>query len=83
MYYLIMTQRTESFTLEVLPPHLDYLATLRESGCLKLSGGFTDKSGGAYLISCDSRAEAERIAQEDPLISSGASTALVREWDAK
>ena len=82
-YYLIITARTENFTLEVLPAHFEYLAKLREAGTLKLSGPFPDKTGGAYLVTCENSAAAEEVAASDPLISSGASRAMIREWDAK
>lgn len=82
-YYLIVTLRTENFTTDILPAHFEYLEKLREAEILKLSGPFTDKTGGAYLVTCENAAAAEKVAALDPLISSGASAATVREWAAK
>lgn len=83
--FLLITTRTSNFNPDVLPAHFAYLNELRGAGKLELSGGFTDATGGAYLIQVESMAEAEAIAHGDPLISSGASTIAVKhkQWLAK
>ena len=45
-----------------------------------MTGGFSDKSGGAYLLNVDSLAEAHAIADADPLTTYGSSTITVYEW---
>ena len=46
-------------------------------------GGFTDKSGGAYVFMADNFNEAKAIADTDPVFTSGSSTLTLREWNAK
>ena len=78
--FLVLTRRTERFDPAVLPAHNAFLAELRQSGRLLDAGGFTDKSGGAYLIGADSMDEAQAMAHKDPLHTKGASELTLREW---
>lgn len=79
--YLIITTRTPRFNPAHLTGHFAHLDQLKAKGQLELSGPFTDDTGGAYLIQAASRAEADRIANADPVIASGSSTATVKEWN--
>jgi uncharacterized protein len=63
-----------------LPAHLAYLQALKARGALVLSGPFADRTGGMVLISAASRAEAEAIAQADPLVSNRVDSYELREW---
>ena len=63
-----------------LPAHLDYLQELKARGALLLSGPFADRTGGLVLIEAGSRAEAEAIAQADPLVSNNVDSYELREW---
>ena len=63
-----------------LPAHLVYLQELKARGALVLSGPFADRTGGMVLISAASRAEAEAIAQADPLVANRVDTYELREW---
>ena len=83
MRYLIMAMRTAEFPQSVVEPHKAYLAELRAKGLLELAGPFTDKSGGAYVISADDLEAARAIAFKDPIHTTGASVLTVYEWDAK
>ena len=78
--YLVVTQRTPDFRPEVVAPHYAFLASLRDKGVLLDAGGFVDKTGGAYVVSASSQAQAEAIASLDPLHTWGASKLVVREW---
>ena len=63
-----------------LPAHMAYLQELKARGALLLSGPFTDRTGGMLLVSAASRAEAEAIAQADPLVANRVDTYELREW---
>jgi uncharacterized protein YciI len=81
--YLILTLRTEQFDPAVIEPHYAHLDKLRERGVLELSGSFTDKSGGAYLVRAQNLDEARAIAHSDPVHASGSSKITVYEWNVK
>ena len=80
--YLILALRTPRFDPGVIAPHHEHLARLREQGQLELSGPFTDRSGGAYLVRAADFDAARAIACSDPLHASGASQLTVYEWNA-
>ena len=56
--YLVMAMRRPDFDPAMVQPHVDFLQGLRTGGRLELSGGFSDKSGGAYLMRAQSMDEA-------------------------
>jgi uncharacterized protein YciI len=64
----------------VVPLHLAYLERLRGEGRVELSGGFSDKSGGAYLLHAADLAEATALVHQDPAHASGGWDITVREW---
>jgi uncharacterized protein YciI len=79
--YLVMAMRKPTFSDDVIAPHLAFLDELRNAGQLEMTGGFSDKSGGAYVLTVDSLEEAQAIACRDPLASYGSSTLTVYEWN--
>ena len=81
--YLLLTTRTAQFNPEDLPGHYEHLESLKQRGQLELSGPFSDKTGGAYLIQATSWEEAVAIGNADPLIKGGSSTVVVKEWLTK
>lgn len=81
--YLVMAMRKPRFSEEVVAPHLAYLDGLRLAGKLEMTGGFSDKSGGAYVLNVESLVEAQHIAADDPLATSDSSTLTVYEWNAR
>jgi uncharacterized protein YciI len=80
--YLVLALRTPGFDPAVIAPHHAHLARLREQGLLELSGPFTDRSGGAYLLRAPDLVAAQAIADADPLHVLGASELRVWEWIA-
>ena len=79
--YLVLAMRRPGFDEAVVAPHLAFLDELRARGQLALTGGFADRSGGAYLLrGIASVEEARRIAESDPLAVHGASDVVVHEW---
>jgi len=81
--YRVLVMRQPGFDPALLPGHAAFLADLRAQGLLEMSGGFDDRSGGAYLLrGVADLAAAEAIAAADPLVVHGASTARVHGWRA-
>lgn len=82
--YLVMAMRLPGFTDAAVQPHRDFLDALRAQGRLQLTGGFSDGSGGAYVLcNVDSLADAQAIVATDPLLSMQASALTVHEWNIR
>lgn len=81
--YLVMAMRKPDFSDEVIVPHLDFLDTLRAQGKLEMTGGFSDRSGGAYVLRAASMEEAQVLVAADPLVTSGSSMVTVYEWNTR
>ncbi|AKK64358.1 YciI family protein [Xanthomonas oryzae pv. oryzicola] len=81
-HYLVLALRKPEFPDDVLQPHLDFLDALRAAGQLALNGGFSDRSGGAYvLVNVATLEEAQQIVACDPLVVRDASALTVYEWN--
>jgi uncharacterized protein YciI len=79
-----MAMRRPSFDNAVIAPHLAFLDELRAAGQLEMTGGFSDRSGGAYvLVNVASLDEAKAIAARDPLALTGTSDLTVYEWNTR
>jgi uncharacterized protein YciI len=78
--YLVLLIRRPQLDLAVVPRHRAYLEQLRGEGKLELSGGFGDKSGGAYLLRAADLAEATALVHRDPAHASGGWDIMVHEW---
>ena len=82
--YLVMAMRRPAFNEAVIAPHLAFLDELRAAGQLEMTGGFSDKSGGAYvLVNVASLEDARAIAARDPLALTGTSDLTVYEWNTR
>jgi len=81
--YLVYLLRRPDVDPAVVPQHIAYLDQLRAQGTLELSGGFSDKSGGAYVLRADDLAQANALVQRDPAFTSGGWTITVHEWLAR
>ena len=82
--YLVMAMRKPDFDDAVVAPHLAFLDQLRAQDQLELTGGFSDKSGGAYLLkNVDSLEQARAIAAADPLVLQDCSDLTVYEWNTR
>jgi uncharacterized protein YciI len=82
--YLVMAMRRPSFDDAVIAPHLAFLEELRAKGQLEMTGGFSDRSGGAYvLVNVSSLDEARAVAARDPLALTGTSDLTVYEWNTR
>jgi uncharacterized protein YciI len=78
-----MTMRTPQFQPSVIETHQAFIERLRQRGHLEMSGPFTDKTGGAYLIRAANLEEAKALAFTDPLHTSKSSVVTVYEWNTK
>jgi uncharacterized protein len=68
---------------EVRPVHRQYLTSLKESGRLAASGPFTDDSGALIIYEADTKEEAEKLLQGDPLNQHGIFVRYqLRPWNA-
>lgn len=81
--YLVLAMRKAEFSEAVVAPHLEFLEVLRQAGQLEMTGGFSDKTGGAYVLQVDSLAAAQAIADADPLSITGSSLLTVYEWNTR
>ncbi|GGA36760.1 YciI family protein [Dyella nitratireducens] len=79
--FLVMLMRKPQLDPAVIPLHQAFLAALREQGRNEMSGGFADKSGGAYLLRAESLEDALEIAHSDPAHTSGGWDVTVYEWN--
>ncbi|HEV2679092.1 MAG TPA: YciI family protein [Rhodanobacter sp.] len=80
--YLILLIRRPDLDSAVVPLHQAFLGGLREQGRVELSGGFSDRSGGAYLLHAADMTEATAIVHSDPAHVSGGWDITVYEWQA-
>ncbi|MDE2315230.1 MAG: hypothetical protein KGK06_02390 [Xanthomonadaceae bacterium] len=78
--YLVMLMRRTEFDPAVVPLHREFLENLRAQGRNELSGPFSDRRGGAYLLRAASIDEALAIAHRDPCHTSGGWDVTVHEW---
>ena len=81
--YLVLAMRTPHFSDEAIAPHVAFLDALRSEGKLEMTGGFSDKSGGAYVLRVTSMEEAQALVAVDPLTTSGSSVVTVYEWNTR
>ena len=82
--YLVIAMRRPSFDDAVIAPHLAFLDELLAAGQLDMTGGFSDRIGGAYvLVNVASLDEAKAIAARDPLTLTGTSDLTVYEWNTR
>ena len=81
--YLVMTMRTPQFQPSVIEAHQAFLEDIRQRGNLEMSGPFTDKTGGAYLIRAENIEEAKTLAFTDPVHTTKSSVVTVYEWNAQ
>lgn len=83
-HYLVIATRRPGFDEAVVAPHLAWLEQLRARGQLLLSGGFADRSGGAYILrGLESVDQARALVATDPLAVTGNSDFLIHEWNAR
>ena len=82
--YLVLAMRKPGFDAAVVAPHKAFLDALKAEGRLAMTGGFSDGSGGAYVLQDVDGIEAARaIVARDPLVLRDASELTVHEWNLR
>ena len=82
--YLVLALRRPDFDEAAIAPHLAFLDDLRARGQLAMTGGFADRSGGAYVLeNIASLEQARAIVASDPLATTGSSDLTVHEWNTR
>jgi uncharacterized protein YciI len=80
-YFLVLLQPVANAGAP--PEHQPYVDSLVARNLVFLGGPFEPRVGGAdaaYLVYCDTLRDAQGIAAEDPLVTSGSMRAKVVEW---
>ena len=82
--YLVLAMRKPSFDDAVIAPHIAFLNALVEKDQLHLTGGFSDGTGGAYVLkNIDTLEAAQAIVATDPLAIHGSSELTIHEWNTR
>lgn len=72
MYFVVKQDFVKSNVApEQMKPHVDYMHSLIDSGQVVVSGPFSDKSGGLFILETENEQEASKIASNDPAVVSG------------
>ena len=84
-YFLVLLGRGENHdaAAEHYPAHVQFVGTMEAANTVLLGGSFgspIDGAEGAYLLHVGSRAEAEDVASQDPLIRARVCEAKIVEW---
>jgi uncharacterized protein YciI len=81
MYVLVLlTERPDA--VGPVPDHEPFIDLLIERELVMLGGPAEGgEAAAAYVLRCDSLAEAHEVVAADPLVRSGAMTASVSRWD--
>jgi len=79
-YLALLTIVDPEKNQEVRPAHLKYASDLYKQGKVSGAGPFVDGKGGLIIYECESDAEANQLANADPIVTSGARTVEVRAW---
>ena len=82
--YLVLAMRKPSFDDTVIAPHKAFLDALSANDQLHLTGGFSDGTGGAYVLkNIDTLDVAKAIVASDPLAIHGSSELTIHEWNTR
>ena len=82
--YLVLAMRKPSFDYAVIAPHIAFLNALVAKDQLHLTGGFSDGTGGAYVLkNVDTLEAAKAIVASDPLAIQGSSELTIHEWNTR
>lgn len=82
--YLVLAMRKPSFDDAVIAPHKAFLDALSADDQLHLTGGFSDGTGGAYVLkNIDTLEAAKAIVATDPLAIHGSSELTIHEWNTR
>lgn len=79
--FLVYIERKSTFTGNSIPGHLIFIQGLREEGILLWAGGFTDQTGGAYVVQAETLEEVTETIHKDPMYQENECVYHVKEWN--
>jgi uncharacterized protein len=79
--FLVMIERKPTFTGSSIPEHREFLQRLKETDTLLMAGGYSDQTGGAYVIQAASLEAAKNIVITDPMYEENESVYSIKEWN--
>ena len=82
MYVVVVKLTNMIKAIAAAPKYGGFIQELKDEGKFVAAGKWSDNSGGMLILRAESIEEACEIAEEDPLIKSGAVQHDVKEWDA-
>ncbi len=82
-YAALLNMKDREKNATYRPQHMDFLVQNEKEGKIFARGRFVDGEGGMVVYIADSLEEARKIAESDPLVTSGARTLDLHEWDMK
>ncbi len=80
VYAAVLTIVDNEKNAQSRPLHLAYISDLYRAGKVMMGGPFEDGRGGMVIYQNVDAEEAERLARQDPAITSGARTLELRPW---
>jgi uncharacterized protein YciI len=73
-WYLVELRYLPDRIAQVRPSHRRYMASLVEQGLVAFAGRYSDESAGLFLYRADNEHELQRLIDEDPYYSEGATS---------
>lgn len=80
VYAAVLTIVDAEKNAQSRPGHLAYISELYRAGKVLMGGPFEDGGGGMVIYHHVDAEEAERLARQDPAVTSGARTLVLRPW---
>jgi len=82
-YAAFLRMQDPSKSQDLRPQHIAFLDQGGKEGKIFARGRFTDGTGGLVIYKTESLEEAQKLAESDPYVSSGARSLELHEWDMK
>jgi uncharacterized protein YciI len=76
---MLDVQKNEAYR----PQHMDFLVEKEKEGKIFARGRFTEGKGGLVIYIAETFEQAKKLAESDPLFTSGARSLDLYEWDMK
>jgi uncharacterized protein YciI len=76
---MLDVQKNEAYR----PQHMDFLVEKEKEGKIFARGRFTEGKGGLVIYIAETFEQAKKLAESDPLFTSGARSLELYEWDMK
>jgi uncharacterized protein len=76
---MLDVQKNETYR----PQHMDFLVEKEKEGKIFARGRFTEGKGGLVIYIAETFEQAKKLAESDPLFTSGARSLELYEWDMK